>query len=136
MMVHARDSAGASFETMLSHEPYGAGLRSLGTVFFKIGHSLSRLELIECIGKHTVSMKINLVAIGGLDEAELARGVDVGDRAYRLRLMVLGFTLQLPHLILKLASRPLERVIDSEMDVCVALVPRVEVIDGDHFAIG
>jgi hypothetical protein len=93
-------------------------------------------EAVKAAVKHAVAVKIDLAAVGRLQEAELARRVEPGHRADRLVLVLLDLPLELSDLVLQLTAGALERIVQSKAPLAMALIGPRRPVDMDLASIG
>jgi len=92
-------------------------------------------ETVECAIEHAISMKIDFVAVGGLQESKLTGRVDGLHGRDRLTFVLFHLPLQAADLILQPPSRMLEGIIDGKRKIGVALVRRRGAPDVDFATI-
>ena len=119
-----RGGIGSCAQLVLSKQLHRARLRSLLAHFLGKGHASARGQTGKGAVEHAVAMKIDLAAIAGFEESELAGRIEPRDRSDRLALVLLHLALEPARLILQPPARPLEGVVDRERQIGVALVRR------------
>jgi hypothetical protein len=107
---------------MFSQQLHRTRLRSFLAYFLGKGYASAHSQARKRPVEHAVPVEIKFPAVTGLDESELAGGIEPRHRPNRGAFMVLHLSLHLAHTILQLPTRPFERIVDGERQVGMPLV--------------
>lgn len=82
----------------------------------------ARLQAAEAAIQHAVAVKINLSAIGRFQKPIVVIGLQHTNRGHRPLLVLLHLPLHQPDIVLQHPAGTLERIVDREYRIAVALI--------------
>src|SRR5512134_4099917 len=129
-----RDSVRLSLDQMmLADRPDGARLRAVFTLAVSDDqpHFLTDIQVLERSVHHAVPVEVDVVALGGLNEAVSVFAGEPHDGAVDRYLMRLHVARHLTHVILEPARRGIEGIADGHVDIFVGLVFRAAPLHDD-----
>ena len=115
-------SARLGFQPVLAHDAHRARLCAVISHLFRVGHARADAQARERIIEHAVAVKIHFLTVLARQKSEIAGWIDANDGADFGRGALFDPSLCAPDLILQLAPRVLECVIDRECRIAVPLI--------------
>ncbi len=109
-------------QPVLPKQLHRARLRSPLAHFLGKDHARAHNQTRKAAVEHAVAMKIDLAAIAGFEETELAGRIQPHDCSNRLAFVVLHLPLQAADMILQPTTCPFESVVDGERQIGMPLV--------------
>lgn len=111
-----------SAHSVFAQQPDRAGLRPLVPRLFGERHARAHRKPGKAAIEHAVLVKVNFPAIGSFEEAKAFGEIERDHCTNGLVFVSLDLSLHAADMILQAPPRPLERIVDGEIHICIAVV--------------